>query len=230
MKLAFDAPKLPIIPIVESDVVFPIRRVYCVGRNYAEHAKEMGHDAREKPFFFNKPADAILVNPLTMVYPAMTSELHHEVELVAAIGKSGFQIELENAWNHVFGYALGIDFTKRDLQSEFKKKSRPWDLAKGFDQSAPISSIVQFSELKKISQTDIELSINGEIRQKANVQQMIWSIPEIIVELSQHIELKAGDLIFTGTPSGVGEVKKKQKVTAELSADTVKLHLNFEII
>lgn len=230
MKLAFDAPKLPIIPIVESDVFFPIRRVYCVGRNYAEHAKEMGYDAREKPFFFNKPADAILVNPLTMVYPAMTSELHHEVELVAAIGKNGFQIELENAWNHVFGYALGIDFTKRDLQSEFKKKSRPWDLAKGFDQSAPISSIVQFSEPKKISQTDIELSINGEIRQKASAQQMIWSIPEIIVELSQHIELKAGDLIFTGTPSGVGEVKKKQKVTAELSADTVKLHLNFEII
>lgn len=238
MKLAFDAPKLTAIPVLNSDLQpgsesnlkFPVRRVYCVGRNYAEHAKEMGHDSREKPFFFTKPADAIVVNPVTIAYPPMTSELHHEVELVVAIGKNGFQVELENAWDHVFGYALGIDFTKRDLQSEFKKKSRPWDLAKGFDQSAPISSIIPFKQLGKMSQAELELLIDNEIRQKSSIQKMIWSIPEIIVELSQHIELKAGDLIFTGTPSGVGGIKKKQKVTAKLSAHSISLKLDFKLI
>lgn len=230
MKLVFQAPKLPIIPILNSEASFPVRRIYCVGRNYAEHAHEMGHDSREKPFFFSKPADAIVVNPKSIQYPSITNELHHEVELVVAIGQSGCQIEKHNALEHVFGYAVGIDFTKRDLQAEYKNKSRPWDLAKGFDQSAPISSIAPFERINSIEKAEIKLLIDHEVKQIANIERMIWSIPEIITELSQHIELKAGDLIFTGTPSGVGAVEKKQKVTAELSADMVKLNLNFEII
>ncbi|WP_251358097.1 fumarylacetoacetate hydrolase family protein [Kangiella sp. TOML190] len=226
MKFRFPPSPITALPILDSTDAFPVRRVYCVGRNYAEHALEMGHSKREAPFFFSKPADALVINPETINYPAMTSELHHEVELVIAVGQSGFNIQLENAWSHLFGYALGIDLTKRDLQSEFKKKSRPWDLAKGFDQSAPISSIVPFATAGKLEEGDIELSVNGKMRQQGNINQMIWSIPEIMVELSKHIELQAGDLIFTGTPSGVGEIEKGQTVNAKL----LGLGLDFKLI
>ncbi len=207
MSYAFE-PTITSIPIEGSSQKFPVRRVYCVGRNYVEHAIEMGHSEREAPFFFTKPADALVVNPESINYPSMTKELHHEVELVVAVGKDGAEINSENAWGYVFGYALGIDLTKRDLQADFKSKSRPWDLAKGFDQSAPISSIIPFKELGKLKEGSIELSVNNELRQQGNINQMIWSIPEVIAELSKHIELKAGDLIFTGTPSGVGEISR----------------------
>ncbi len=228
MSFAFK-PTITTIPIISSEQEFPVRRVYCVGRNYADHAKEMGHSEREAPFFFMKPADAIVVNPETMCYPSMTKQLHHEIELVIAIRDSdaihGFEVSTEQAWELVYGYALGVDLTKRDLQAEYKKQSRPWDLAKGFDQSAPISSIIPFEELGKLTDGNIELSVNNEIRQKGHINQMIWSIPEIISELSKHIVLKAGDLIFTGTPSGVDEIKKGQTIFA----NSFDLNLNFKI-
>ncbi|NVJ65255.1 MAG: fumarylacetoacetate hydrolase family protein [Gammaproteobacteria bacterium] len=224
MSYAFE-PSISSIPILGSDMEFPVRRIFCVGRNYAEHAIEMGHSEREAPFFFTKPADAIVVNPNSIDYPSMTHNLHHEIELVIAIGKTGFEVPADKAWDFVFGYALGIDLTKRDLQSEYKAKSRPWDLAKGFDQSAPISSILPFKNLGEVTSGVIQLSVNGEVKQKGDISQMIWSIPEIIAELSKHIELKAGDLIFTGTPSGVGEIKKGQ----EVSANYLDLNLNFKL-
>lgn len=218
-------PTISSIPVINSDKLFPVRRIYCVGRNYTEHAIEMGHSDREAPFFFTKPTDSIVVNPRNLQYPTMTNELHHEVELVVAIGQNGSEIELDNAWDFVFGYALGIDLTKRDLQAEYKKKSRPWDLAKGFDQSAPISSIVPYKEIGKLKEGKIELSINGEIKQHGNINQMIWSIPEIICELSKHVKLKAGDLVFTGTPSGVGTITKSNIIEATL----LDLSLEFQI-
>ncbi len=236
MSYAFE-PLITTIPISDSQENFPVRRIYCVGRNYAEHAIEMGHCEREAPFFFTKPADALVINPARITYPSMTNELHYEVELVIAIANTGFDIELSNAWEHVFGYALGIDLTKRDLQTEYKKKSRPWDLAKGFDQSAPISSLIPFKNIGKLKEGTIELSVNNELRQEGNLNQMIWSIPEIIVEVSKHVELKPGDLIFSGTPSGVGEIKKGQTVRAALNAKNntslnatrLDLNLNFTV-
>lgn len=225
MKFAFDAMKPVSIPIQQTEQEFPVRRVYCVGRNYAEHAKEMGHSEREAPFFFSKPSDALVINPFEIAYPSMTQELHHEVELVVAIGRGGFEISTDKAWGHVFGYALGIDLTKRDLQQSYKQKSRPWDLAKGFDQSAPITSIIPFEDFGQLEEGSIELSVNKELKQQGNINQMIWSIPEIIAELSKHIELKAGDLIFTGTPSGVGEIKKGQ----EVEANCLGLSLKFTV-
>ncbi|NVK21170.1 MAG: fumarylacetoacetate hydrolase family protein [Kangiellaceae bacterium] len=223
-KPIFEIRPTPSIPILQSEQVFPVRHIYCVGRNYTEHAKEMGYSGREAPFFFSKPADAIVVNPTNLSYPTGTSELHHEVELVVAIGKTGQLIEIDNAWDHVYGYALGIDLTKRDVQAEAKAKSRPWDMAKAFDQSAPISSIISKQAIEHVTEGEISLCINKTVKQQANINQMIWSIPEIIVELSQHITLQAGDLIFTGTPSGVGGIKKGQHVSASLFG---KLHLEF---
>ncbi|MRX27516.1 fumarylacetoacetate hydrolase family protein [Kangiella sp. HZ709] len=228
MSYAFE-PLITAVPIIDSHETFPVRRIYCVGRNYAEHAIEMGHCEREAPFFFTKPADAVVVNPKSIHYPSITNELHYEVELVIAIAKTGFEIELSSAWEHVFGCALGIDLTKRDLQTEYKKKSRPWDLAKGFDQSAPVSSIIAFKEFGELNEVKLQLSIDDEIKQSGNINQMIWSIPEIIVELSRHIELKSGDLIFSGTPSGVGEIKKGQTVSATMNAARFDLNLNFTV-
>lgn len=218
-------PTISSLPVRDSKSVFPVRRIYCVGRNYADHAKEMGHSDREAPFFFTKPADAVVANPKSIDYPKVTSELHHEVELVIAIGEYNSSITLESAWDCVFGYALGVDLTKRDLQAQYKSKSRPWDLAKGFDQSAPISSIAPFSDFGKLESGKITLSVEGEVKQVGDINQMIWSIPEIIIELSKHIELKAGDLIFTGTPSGVGEIKKGQTIRAKL----FDLSLDFKV-
>ena len=224
MKMAFELRPTPCIPIEESDSYFPVRHIYCVGRNYAEHAQEMGYSGREAPFFFSKPADAIVANPTHIEYPNGTQELHHEVELVVAIGKTGKNIQLDNSWGYVLGYALGIDLTKRDLQAQVKQKGHPWEMAKAFDQSAPISSIITKRSLGQLTQGDIRLSVDGVVKQQGNLYQMIWSIPEIICELSKHIELKAGDLIFTGTPSGVGEIKKGQQLSASLLQ---KLSLDF---
>ncbi|AOE50560.1 fumarylacetoacetate hydrolase family protein [Kangiella sediminilitoris] len=217
MTTLFPIPEHSQVPVLGSDLTFPVRRVYCVGRNYVAHAKEMGHNERETPFFFNKPADALVVNPKSVPYPTMTEELHHEVELVLAINQEVSDADEAEAQACIYGYALGIDLTKRDLQDEAKLKGRPWDLSKGFDQSAPISSILPLDDIKDIEKGPISLSVNDEIRQEGELNQMIWSPTEIVQELSRHIILKPGDLIFTGTPSGVGSVERGDRVVAKVN-------------
>jgi len=188
---------------------FPVGRIFCVGRNYAAHAREMGHDPdREAPFFFCKPADAVVTAGADMPYPSMTHDLHHEMELVVGLASGGSDIPLDEAMSHVYGYAAGLDMTRRDLQAEAKKAGRPWDMAKGFDHSAPIGLMVPASEVADPSQGLIELKVNGEVRQSSDLSFMIWSIPEIIAYLSKLVKLKAGDLIFTGTPEGVAAAER----------------------
>jgi fumarylpyruvate hydrolase len=185
---------------------FPVRRIFCVGRNYAEHAREMGHDPdRELPFFFTKPADALVTGGADMPYPGMSKELHHEMELVVALGSGGADISEADAMSHVWGYAAGLDMTRRDLQGEAKKAGRPWDMAKGFDHSAPIGEMVRAEGVKP---GRIELKVNGETRQSSDVSMLIWNIPETIAYLSKLVRLEAGDLIFTGTPEGVAAVQR----------------------
>jgi fumarylpyruvate hydrolase len=202
----------PLVPIVGQDTAFPVRRIYCVARNYAEHAREMGSSGREAPFFFMKPADAVLPVPsgLTgrMAYPPKTGDLHHEVELVAAIGRGGRNIAAADAYEHIFGYAVGLDMTRRDLQAELKKQGRPWDVAKGFDHSAPIGPIHLAAAIGHPAQGAIRLAVNGVERQHGDLSDMIWWVPEIVAILSEYFELAAGDLIFTGTPAGVGAVQR----------------------
>jgi fumarylpyruvate hydrolase len=198
----------PAVEVVGSDARFPVHRVYCVGRNYAAHAREMGMDPeREPPFFFSKPADAVLANGTPVPYPPRTANLHHEIELVVAIGVGGRDIPLANALAHVFGYAVGNDLTRRDLQFAAREQGRPWDVSKGFDCSAPVSAIRPASEMGHVEHAAIWLEVNGEPRQRANLSEMIWSVPEIVAELSTYFELRPGDLIFTGTPEGVGPVR-----------------------
>lgn len=205
------------VPIAESaDAAsarecFPVRRIYCVGRNYAAHAREMGHDPdREPPFFFTKPADAVVyVAPGAtgeFPYPSRTSDVHHEMELVVAIGKAGRDIPVERALDYVYGYALGLDMTRRDLQSEAKKMGRPWDVAKGFDHSAPLGPIHPVARVGHVQRGAIWLNVNGGQRQRSDVSQLIWSTAETIAYLSTLFELRSGDLIFTGTPEGVAAV------------------------
>jgi len=201
------------VPVVGSDDQFAVRRIYCVGRNYEAHAREMGKDPdREPPFFFCKPADAVLyVAPGAtgeMPYPSQTSNLHFEMEMVAAIGKAGKDISVDSALDHVYGYALGLDMTRRDLQAEAKKLGRPWDTAKGFDYSAPMGPIHPASKVGHIGKGAIWLSVNGNEKQRSDVSQLIWSVAETIAYLSTLFELQPGDLIFTGTPEGVGAVVK----------------------
>ena len=185
---------------------FPVRRVYCVGRNYAEHAREMGHDPdRELPFFFMKPADALVTGGADMPYPSMTADLHHEMELVVALKSGGSDIPEADALSHVWGYAAGLDMTRRDLQGEAKKAGRPWDMGKGFDHSAPIGDLVPASRVDP-GHGRIELKVNGAIRQASDLGKLIWSVPETIAYLSKLVRLEAGDLIFTGTPEGVAAV------------------------
>lgn len=188
---------------------FPVRRIFCVGRNYAAHAREMGHDPdREAPFFFCKPADSLVTGGADMPYPTMTSDLHHEMELVVALGSGGSDIAEADAMKHVWGYAAGLDMTRRDIQAEAKKAGRPWDMAKGFDQSAPIGLMVPASAVADPSKGLIELKVNGKVRQSSDLSFMIWSIPETIAYLSRLVKLEAGDLIFTGTPEGVAATVK----------------------
>jgi fumarylpyruvate hydrolase len=200
---------LPSVEIAGSDARFPVHRIYCVGRNYAKHAREMGMDPdREPPFFFSKPADAIVANGTPVPYPPRTSNLHHEIELVVAIGTGGRDIPLDSALAHVYGYAVGLDLTRRDLQFAARDQGRPWDVSKGFDHSAPVSAIRPAAEMGHPEQGAIWLEVNGEARQRANLSEMIWSVPEIVAELSTYYELRPGDLIFTGTPEGVGPVTR----------------------
>jgi len=204
------APAVVSIPVVGQAGRFPVRRIYCVGRNYEDHAKEMGFSGREAPFFFMKPADAIVVvedgETGTIAYPTLTKNLHHEIELVAAIGTGGRDIVAADAHKHIFGYAVGLDMTRRDLQADMKKQGRPWDIAKGFDQSAPIGPIVPVAHAGDVEKADISLQVNGTTRQTSNVAKLIWTIAETIEHLSAAWELQPGDLIFTGTPEGVAAV------------------------
>ena len=198
------------VPIAGRSDRFPVRRIYCVGRNYVEHAKEMGFTGREAPFFFMKPADAVLVVPQgetgTMNYPSLTKDLHHEIELVAAIGTGGRNIKAADAAKHIWGYAVGLDMTRRDLQGEMKKQGRPWSIGKGFDQSAPIAPIVPAAQAGDVANAEIWLKVNGQDRQRSSVAKLIWNIGEIVEHVSAAWELAPGDLIFTGTPEGVAAV------------------------
>ena len=204
---AFEAAEIPSIPVAGQESRFPVRRIYCVGRNYAAHTREMGRDPdKEPPFFFMKPADAIVPEGGPVKYPAGTSDLHHEIELVVALHRGGHDIAVGRALEHVFGYAIGLDMTRRDLQSEAKKLGRPWDFGKSFDQSAPISAVYPVASHGHHSSGAITLAVNGTIRQKGDLSDMIWNVPETIAFLSQYYELAPGDLIYTGTPAGVGAV------------------------
>ena len=196
---------------------FPVRRIFCVGRNYAAHAREMGADTREPPFFFMKPADALVLDGADTPYPSATANLHHEVELVVAIGKSGTSIDAADALNHVYGYAAGIDLTRRDMQDVAKAARRPWDLSKGFDASAPIGSIVPAAKAGHPASGAITLTVDGAPRQKGDLADQIWTVPEIIAELSCLVALAPGDLIMTGTPEGVGPVERSNVLVGEIA-------------
>ena len=207
MSFVFPPPVLPAVAVVGRSERFPVHRIYCVGRNYAAHAREMGKDPdREPPFFFTKPADAVVPSGATLPFPTRTTDLHHEIELVVAIGKGGSNIAVANALEHVFGYAVGIDLTRRDLQAAAKDKGRPWDIAKSFDRSAPVAAITPKSGAE-LDNGKIWLKVNGTPRQQGMLADMIWSVPEIIAELSTLFELAPGDLIFTGTPAGVATLQ-----------------------
>ena len=210
MGYVFAAPAQPVVPVFNSTDLYPVHRIYCVGRNYEEHAKEMGFTGREPPFFFAKPADAVLIAPegkaAELPYPGETSNLHHETELVVAIGKRGRNIPAADASRYIWGYAVGLDMTRRDLQGEMKKQGRPWDIGKAFDQSAPISPIVPKAQCGVLSAGAITLAVNGQPRQKGDLRELIWNVDETIEQLSRAWELRPGDLIFTGTPAGVAAV------------------------
>ena len=193
------------VPIARGGL-FAVRRIYCVGRNYAEHIREMGNDERDPPFFFTKPADALVVGGADTPYPGQTADFHHEIELVVAIGKDGQDIAEADALDHVYGYAVGLDMTRRDLQAVAKKAGRPWDMAKGFDHSAPIGSIEPVSNIGHPGTGAITLNVNGAERQRGDLGEQIWSVAATIGYLSRFVTLKAGDLIMTGTPAGVGAV------------------------
>jgi fumarylpyruvate hydrolase len=199
----------PSLPIVGSEERFPIRRVYCVGRNYAAHAREMGHDPnREPPFFFCKPADAVVLTDGGKIpFPVATGNLHHEIELVVALKGGGVNISEANALDLVFGYAVGVDLTRRDVQDEAKKLARPWDMSKGFDRSGPCGPLRRASEIGHPSKARITLDVNGARRQDGDISAMIWNVPETIAYLSGLVELFPGDLIFTGTPEGVARIE-----------------------
>lgn len=205
----FPAPPRPALPVEGEAASFPVRRVLCVGRNYAAHAREMGADGREPPFFFSKPADALIPPGGTVAYPPATSDLHHEIELVVALKAGGANIDPANAPQLIYGYAVGVDLTRRDLQAAAKSKGQPWDAAKAFDGSAPISAIRPAAAPVR---GRIRLSVNGELRQDADLADMIWSVPEIIAQASKLWRLEAGDLIFTGTPEGVGPLRRGDRV------------------
>jgi fumarylpyruvate hydrolase len=214
----FPPPPRPSLGIAGTEQRFPVHRVYCVGRNYAAHAREMGGDPeREAPFFFCKPADAVTQSGI-VAYPPRTADLQHEVELVVAIGREGREIAVAEALDFVFGYAVGLDLTRRDLQARAKRAGRPWDTAKGFDESAPVSNIQPAAAIAHPVSGRIELRVNDELRQSGDLADMIWSVPEVIAELSTYFELRPGDLVFTGTPKGVAALRQGDRVEATVEA------------
>lgn len=218
MPFVFDSPAVPSLPIHGSDARFPVHRIYCIGRNYADHAKEMGAQtvSRANPVFFMKPADAIVPGGGDVPYPSATQELHHEVEMVVALANGGRDIDTAHALDCVFGYGVGLDLTRRDLQAAMKAKGLPWDVAKGFDASAPASPLRTVIDIGHPRHARLSLDVNGTTRQDTDIADMIFPVPEIIAELSKLFELKAGDLVFTGTPAGVGPLLRGDRFRAEL--------------
>lgn len=216
---AFPPPPRPALPILGTDQLFPVRRIYCVGRNYAEHAREMGHDPdREPPFFFQKNPDNLVLDG-HFPYPPLSADVHHEVELVVALGAGGANLSETAAGAAIFGYAVGLDMTRRDLQSLAKKAGRPWELAKAFEASAPCGPIVPGAAFPDgLGQGAVHLSVNGETRQRGDLADLVWSIPETISKLSELFTLAPGDLIFTGTPAGVGPVHRGDRLRAEIAS------------
>ncbi len=209
----------PAIAVRGETARFPVRRIYLVGRNYAEHAREMGHDpSRETPFFFQKPADAILPSGSVFPYPPQSNNVHHEIEQVVALRSGDTNISVDNALAHIYGYAAGIDITRRDLQQQMKKQGRPWEIGKSFDHSAPISDIVPVSTCGHPQQGQVWLEVNGVLRQDGDLSQLIWSVPEIIATLSTQFKLAGGDLIFTGTPAGVGPIQPGDRLSGGIES------------
>jgi len=209
----FTPSAVPTLPIKGSDKLFPVHRIYCVGRNYAEHAIEMGHDpSREAPFFFQKNPDTIVRNDGVFPYPDASKDVHHEIELVVALKSGGKNIAVEAALDHIFGYAVGLDMTRRDLQGEAKKAGRPWEVGKAFEAAAPCSEIAPVSEIGHPAKGAVTLTVNGTLKQQGDLAQMIWKVPEMIAYLSGLFELKAGDLIYSGTPAGVGPVQRGDRL------------------
>jgi len=210
MRFVVTPPAIVSVPVVGTDERFPVHRIYCVGRNYEEHAKEMGFTGREAPFFFMKPADAIVAveagTQASVPYPSLTQNLHHEIELVVAIGLGGKNIKAADAHKHIFGYAVGLDMTRRDLQGEMKKQGRPWCIGKAFEHSAPIGPITPAAQAGNVNQAEIYLQVGGQDRQRSHVSRLIWTVAETIEHLSAAWDLQAGDLIYTGTPEGVAAV------------------------
>ena len=221
MSYVFPPPAVVSLPVTGRTERFPVARVFCVGRNYEEHAKEMGFTGREPPFFFMKPADALVVaeggQPVSIAYPRMTKNLHHEIELVVAIGKGGRNIAAGDALSHVYGYAVGLDMTRRDLQNEMKKQGRPWEIGKAHDQSAPIAALTPAAQAGDVHNAAISVKVNGQDRQRSTVDKLIWNVAETIEHLSAAWDLKPGDLIFTGTPEGVAAV---------VAGDTMEGHVD----
>jgi fumarylpyruvate hydrolase len=209
-------PPQPALAIAGSDKLFPVRRIWCVGRNYLEHIKEMGQDEREPPFFFAKPADAIVPDGGTAPYPSLTKDMHHEVELVVALKSGGRNIKPEQALDHVYGYGVGIDLTRRDLQIASRDIKRPWEIGKAFDASAPCGPLRPASETGHPKKGRIVLKVNGKIRQDGDLEQMIWNVPEVIWKLSEMVALAPGDIIMTGTPAGVAATVAGDKIECEV--------------
>lgn len=209
---------IPSLAVAGDSARFPVRRIYCVGRNYAEHAREMGHDpAKSPPFFFDKPVDCIVADGAEIPYPPATAKLHYEAELVVAIGQAGENISINQALEHVWGYAAGNDLTRRDLQAEAKALRRPWDMAKGFDHSAPIGPLHPASAVGHVQKGAITLRVDGVVKQSADLSEMIWPVPHIIADLSRLVRLMPGDLIMTGTPAGVGPLERGQTCKVEIA-------------
>ena len=215
-KFVIDPAPQVCLPIRGSNASFPVRRIYCIGRNYADHAIEMGHDPnKEPPFFFQKNAQNVETSG-TFPYPPQTSDVHHEMELVIALKSGGADISLDNALEHVYGYGLGLDMTRRDLQGEAKKLGRPWEVGKSFEKSAPMSELVPASETGHLNRGRICLKVNGEIKQDGDLNQMIWKVPEMIAYLSRFYDIAGGDLIMSGTPAGVGPIQRGDKMECEI--------------
>jgi len=217
MPYVFDAPPIASLPVTGSNLRFPVHRIYCIGRNYAEHAREMGATVdRSQPVFFCKPADAIVAEGGEIAYPIGTNDLHHEVEMVVALASGGRNIAIDRALEQVFGYGVGLDLTRRDLQAVAKAKGLPWDSSKAFDQSAPVSALRRVDEIRHPRTARLTLSVNGQLRQRADIADMLFTVPEIVHELSKLWTLTAGDLIFTGTPAGVAALVRGDRFRAEL--------------
>jgi len=210
-------PPRAVIAVAGTDKTFPVRRIWCVGRNYEEHAREMGHDVRDPPFFFSKPADAIVPDGASVPYPPLTKDMHHEVELVVALKSGGRNIKLERALDCVFGYAVGIDLTRRDLQIASRDMKRPWEIGKAFDASAPCGALAPAASIGHPSKGRIALKVNGKVRQDGDLAQMIWNVPEVIVKLSEMVELAGGDVIMTGTPAGVAATVAGDRLECEIA-------------